>query len=424
MIKKLLVPLVSLVLMFALVLSGCGNSSESGNNSGKYNSKEKVTLTFWHTYSDTEKKVFNTEIIPLFEKQYPNIKIKSVTMPTNNLQQQVISAAAGASGPDVMRMDKSWVPEMAKLGAIKSVDSLQGFTELKSNQLKSAMDSNLYNGHYYGIPNDVNTKIAIYDKKLLKKTGLKQPPKTLKQLVQASKKIKDAKHFGIGLGGTAQWNFLPYFWSLGGELSNANYTKASGYLDSVASIHAVQQIVDWHKENLVNPAVLGGQPGFWDGIKSHQYLMIDDGPWFYSLQGSSAKENTTATAFPAGKAGSISILGGEDTVIFNSSQHAEAAWKFAKFIASEKIQVIMARKTGELPSNLKATKAITKGADAITKQYISQLKTAKSTVPSGNSGKIDDLLSKTFEAIYRGKTPVVAGLHNAAKQMDVLLQQK
>ncbi|MFT8872562.1 MAG: extracellular solute-binding protein [Sporolactobacillus sp.] len=424
MIKKCLVPVVSLLLMFALVLGGCGKSSGNNSSSSKYNSKEKVTLTFWHTYSDTEKKIFNNEIIPLFEKQYPNIKIKSVTMPTNNLQQQVISAAAGGSGPDVMRMDKGWVSEMAKLGALKSVDFMQGFSQLKGDQLTSAMDSNLYNGHYYGVPNDVNTKIAIYDKELLTKTGLKEPPKTLDQLVEASKTIKDPTHFGIGLGGTAQWNFLPYFWSLGGKLSNASYTKATGYLDSAASIRAIQQIVDWHKENLVNPAVLGGQPGFWDGIKSHQYLMIDDGPWFYSLQGTPAKESTTVAAFPAGKAGSISILGGEDTVIFNSTKHAEAAWEFAKFIASEQSQVIMAEKTGELPSNLSAMKKVTKNADSITKQYIRQLKTAKSTIPSGNAGKIDDLLSKTFEAIYRGKTSVAAGLHSAAQQMDTLLQQK
>ncbi|MDF2479172.1 MAG: extracellular solute-binding protein family 1 [Sphingobacterium sp.] len=419
--KKLSCMLAGLLVVAGL--AGCGNASGNGNESAKYNPKEKVTLTFWHTYSDTEKNVFNKEVIPLFEKKYPNIKIKSVTMPTNNLQQQVISAAAGKSGPDVMRMDKGWVPEIAKLGALQQIDTMKDFQKVKKSQLSAAMVSNLYKGHYYGIPNDVNTKIAIYDKVLLKKAGLKEAPKTIDELVAASKKIKDTKHFGIGLGGTAQWNFLPYFWSMGGKLSNDKFTKATGYLDSQASINAVQQIVNWHKQDLVNPAVLGGQPGFWDGIKSHQYLMIDDGPWFYSLQGAPAKKNTVAAQFPTGKSGSISILGGENTVIFNSTQHAAAAWIFAKFIASKEAQQIMAEKTGQLPSNLEAMKQVKASADQTTKQYIEQLGTAKPVIPSGNAGKIDDLLSKTFESIYRGKISVKAGLHNAATQLDTLLQQ-
>lgn len=112
-------------------------------------------------------------------------------MPYDGLKQQVISAVAGNATPDVMRMDIIWVPEFAKLGALQPVDNLEGFDAIKEKAFKGPMETNYFNGHYYGIPQDTNTKIAIYNKTLLQQAGLTEPPKTFDELVAAAEKIKE-----------------------------------------------------------------------------------------------------------------------------------------------------------------------------------------------------------------------------------------
>lgn len=410
-----------LILIFAL-LAGCSNSGSS--SSGSTDKSGKVTLVYWHTFSDEEEKVFKDKVIPMFEKENPEIHIKATRMPTENLEQQVISSAASSAGPDVMRMDLTWVAEFAKLGALKQLDDMEGFDEVKASQLEGNMQTNLYNKKYYGVPDDTNTKVAIYDNKSLKDAGLSEPPKTYDELMQAVKSVKDKNHLGVVIGGTGPWNILPYLWSLGGKVTNDDYTKASGYLNSDASVKATQQLVDWYKDGLIAKTVIGGQPGAWDGLKAHKYFMVDDGPWFYSLQGKEGKKNTTPALMPEGSAGSFSVVGGEDNVIFNGSKHPDAAWKFVKFLASEEPQKIMAEEVGLLPTNKKAMEDPELVKNPITKVYLEQLKTAKPRTPSGEFGKIKEVFSKTFEAIFRGKVSVKDGLDQAAKQIDTLLQSK
>ncbi|WP_201024125.1 extracellular solute-binding protein [Tepidibacillus decaturensis] len=420
-----------LIVSMAAISFGCAKSEETteGNNTGNEQTnasnqeetiKEPVTIEFWHTYSDTEEVIFNEQVLPLFEEKYPNIKVTSTRMPYEGLKQQVIAGVAGDAAPDLMRMDIIWVPEFAKLGALMSLDDMDGFGDVSGQLFPGPLATNYYNGKYYGLPLNTNTKVAIYNKELLAEAGLTEAPKTFDQLIEASKALKAKGKFGIGIGGTGPWGSLPYFWSLGGKITDENFTKASGYLNSPESIAALEKIVELNNEGLIAPTLLGGEPGTWDGVKE-QYLMIDDGPWFYSILGDEALEITTPALMPEGDGGSVSVVGGEDLVMFNTTKHPEEAWTFMKFLMTEEPQKIMAQ-TGLIPTNQQAAGSTEVLSVPFIKPYIEQLKTAQPRTPHPNWVKIEESLDLAFGKAVRGEMGAKEALDQAAKEIDEFLK--
>lgn len=409
-----------MIFSLGTIFAGCSSNTQETSNDGSSNS-DPVTIEFWHTYSDTEESVFNEQVIPLFQKQYPNVTVNATRMPYEGLKQQVIAGVAGNAAPDLMRMDIIWVPEFAKLGALMALDDKDGFSGLKDQLFPGPLSTNLYQGKYYGLPLNTNTKVAIYNKSLLAEAGLTESPKTFDQLINAAQTLKAKGKFGIGISGTGPWGSLPYFWTFGGNITDEAFTKSSGYLNSANSIAALEKMIQLNSQGLLAPTILGGEPGTWDGIKE-QYLMIDDGPWFYSILGEEVAELTVPALLPSGIGGSVSVVGGEDLVIFSNSKQPEMAWSFMKFLMTEEPQAIMAQ-TGLIPTNMKAANSEEVLTVPFIGPYIEQLETAKPRTPHPNWGKIEESLNFAFESAIRGEVTAKEALDQASKEIDSLLQE-
>lgn len=404
---------------------GSAPTNESGNAPAK--SGEKVTIEYWHTYSDQEEKVLAEEIKPLFEKENPGIELKLTRMPYEGLKEQVIAGVAGDAAPDLMRMDIIWVPEFAKMGALQDISKMDGFDELKPNLFEAPMETNAYNGGYYGVPVNTNTKIAIYNKAVMDEIGVTEAPKTMDEFVAAAKlAVAKGKPGAIGIGGANVWAASPYFWSLGGSLTNEDYTKVEGYLNSPESVKALETIVQWNKEGLVTPTILGGEPGAWDGMKNNDYMMIDDGPWFYSILMNEAEsafkplEQTIRGLMPEGAGGSRSVVGGEDLVIFTNSKHPQEAWTFAKWMLGEEPQKIMS-KLGLIPTNKTAANDPAFLEQPFVSEYVKQLETALPRTPIPQYGEMETIVNLAFEKAIRGELEPKAALDEAAKNIEAIL---
>lgn len=404
---------------------GSAPANESGNAPAK--GGEKVTIEYWHTYSDQEEKVLAEEIKPLFEKENPGIELKLTRMPYEGLKEQVIAGVAGDAAPDLMRMDIIWVPEFAKMGALQDISKMEGFDELKPNLFEAPMETNAYNGGYYGVPVNTNTKIAIYNKAVMDDIGVTEAPKTMDEFVAAAKlAVAKGKPGAIGIGGANVWAASPYFWSLGGSLTNEDYTKVEGYLNSPESVKALETIVQWNKEGLVTPTILGGEPGAWDGMKNNDYMMIDDGPWFYSILMNEAEstfkplEQTIRGLMPEGAGGSRSVVGGEDLVIFTNSKHPQEAWTFAKWMLGEEPQKIMS-KLGLIPTNKTAANDPAFLEQPFVTEYVKQLETAMPRTPIPQYGEMETIVNLAFEKAIRGELEPKAALDEAAKNIQAIL---
>ncbi|WP_339205188.1 extracellular solute-binding protein [Paenibacillus sp. FSL K6-3182] len=429
-----------LAAVMAFTITACGNGNNAPANSGGNAPKnesgnapaaggKKVTIEYWHTYSDQEEKVLTENIKPLFEKENPGIELKLTRMPYEGLKEQVIAGVAGDAAPDLMRMDIIWVPEFAKMGALQDISKNEGFDALKANTFEAPMETNAYNGGYYGVPVNTNTKIAIYNKAVLDEIGVKEAPATMDEFVAAAKlAVAKGKPGGIGIGGANVWAASPYFWSLGGSLTNEDYTKVDGYLNSPESVKALETIVQWNKDGLVTPTILGGEPGAWDGMKNNDYMMIDDGPWFYSILMNEAEskfkplEQTVRGLIPAGAGGSRSVVGGEDLVIFANSKHPQEAWTFAKWMLGDEPQKIMS-KLGLIPTNKTAANDPAFLEQPFVTEYVKQLETALPRTPIPQYGEMEGIVNLAFEKAVRGELKPKEALDEAAKNIEAILKK-
>ncbi len=378
---------------------------------------DAVTITFWHTYNTDgpETKQFDDVVLPGFKAVCPNITVNSVVQPYDGLHDQLVTSVAGGGLPDVMRMDIIWTPEFAALGALVPVDGLPGFADIASQVFPGPLATNQYQGATYGLPLDTNTQVLITNTQLIPTA-----PTTQDEVRAAAEAVKGDEQWGLALGGAGGWNIFPWFWSAGGSVTDDAYTTASGYLDSDASIAALQWIVDLKNDDLLGPSVTGGSPDSWGGFQAGQYGMLSDGPWFFPIIGTGMGDFVQPSLLPAGPGGSISVVGGENVVIFSTSPNQAAAWAFSRYLLSDEAQVAMAE-VGQLPVTASAS-----ASDVITgvpyyAPYIEQLKTARPRPVTPAWVQMDPILTDAFTAALRGdKTPADA-LHEAAAQIDPLL---
>ncbi|GGM38721.1 ABC transporter substrate-binding protein [Paraliobacillus quinghaiensis] len=439
--KKLKYSLLFSVLLILTLVSvacssdteGTANSSDTNQGDDSNNSKnvEKTEIDYWHTYGEQEEAVLFEEIKPAFEEEFPQYELKLTRQPLEGLKQQVIAAVSGGVAPDLMRMDIIWTPEFAALGALAEVSAMKGFDEVKERLYESPMKTNIYEGAYYGVPLNTNTKISVYNKEVLEAAGFSEPPKTMEELEEVAQAavandVKGAINV-MGVGKT--WDFLPYFWSLGGTLTNDDVTQFEGYLNSDESVEAIETLYGWYKDGLISETLLGGRPGTWEGIETGEYLAIDDGPWYFSILGKDQSkpdplDYTVRGNIPEGEGGSRSVIGGENLVVFKNAENKEGAWTFAKWMTSENAQEIMARGTGLIPTNKDAAQDEQFLELPYANEYVEQLETAlpRPTLPGWS--EIDRIISLNVEKVFRGELDVQEALDIAAKEADEVLNEE
>ena len=375
----------------------------------------KEQIEIWHTYSDEETRIFEKEVIPLFESEFPDIDVKPVRQPHNKqLMSALISRASVNRTPDIIRMDITWLPKFAELGLLYPVSEFEDFEKIKERFFQPPLESNKYRDAYYGLPLNTNTKAAIYNRDTMEQIGLEELPGTMDELLE----IVEEHGLKIGINDLSPWNTLPYFYGLGGKLLDPQYNRASGYFDSEKSVKAVKRLVQLYNNGHLPPEVLNGYPQTWENIRTGEYFMIDEGPWFYSVHSLMDLEvlnrQTKSAPFPSNEV-YTSVLGGENAVITKGSEHREAAWTFIKWMTTEVPQKMLLT-AGVLPTNNKVDMSSITEEYPYYKSYIDSIDRTFLRPPVPEWKEINSIYTEYFKLIFSGKMSAEEGLKKAAEK--------
>lgn len=410
---------VMLLLIFA---SGCGQQSIITDKSGvaRLNDNKVYEIEFWHTYSDAETQILEDQLIPAFEEAYPDIRVHPVRQANDaELKYTLISKASAGRAPDVVRMDIAWIPEFSQSGLLLPLSDNPDYDEVMSTLQSNTGSAGYYEDRHYSLPVNMNTKVAIYNRLLLKEAGLTEPPPTFAEVIELARK----QRLKIGIGGLEAWKSLPYIYALGGKMTSDDYTQATGYLNGENTIKAVEQLVSLYNEQLIDRNVISGGADNWEGVKTGSILVTDEGPWFYSVfQGEElerAVDSTVAAPFSPDY-GPASILGGEDLVIMQGAEYPSQAWAFMRWMVREDSQIAMS-KTGLIPTN-KEAKEIKAQDDSFIPPFTQALDHTFLRPPVKHWGKIDQVYLKYMTRIFQGELSVQEGLTLAAEQIDEWLK--
>jgi multiple sugar transport system substrate-binding protein len=377
-------------------------------------------INFWHTYStgSGEEQTMLEEIIPRFEAENPGISVVATGFPYGEFRQKLLTAYAGGVVPDLVRMDIIWVPEFADMGALEVLDGYDGFAGLKDAVFPGPLATNFWDGNYYGLPLDTNTQVMVYNADFVT-----SPPRTFDEFTAFAEQNSNPGDnvYAYAVPGPWAWFMLPWIWSNGGAVTDPEITTASGYLNSPGSVEVVELLVELYSLGYLAPTIAQTGLGSWEGLGAGSYLASQDGPWAHpSITAQYPELNLQHALMPAGKGGSVSVVGGEDIVMFADSRDKEAAWKFTQFLLSPWAQITMAH-TGQIPVISSALDDPFIVEHPFYGVYLEQLQTAKPRTPHPAWTRIEEAIQTAFQRAVAGEVSAQEALDQAAAQVDQLL---
>jgi len=437
--KHKLISMIMVTTFLTLSLYGCGTKSSNEVESKANDAKdvttaavetetditavdvavtEPVTIKFWHTYGDVEEAAFLNNVMPLWNKLYPNITVEAVRQDSSNYHEMIVTGFGTGDVPDVARIDIVNTAAYAAQGGLVALDGFEDFATVSATCLAGPLSTSLYKGHYYALPLDTNCKSAVINMNKLKEIGLTEVPVTLEEFIAA------ADGYGsylLSVSGVGGWDLYPYFWLFGGSITDDGYTTATGYLNSEESIAAVNTMLDLHKKGIFTIRDIDGTVDAWDGISSGEFAMFFEGPWYFSSYADSLAAGIVPATIPTYNGRSASVVGGENIAVFSTSKNQEAAYLFAKFMLSEEAQLAMLE-VGQLPvlSSLVDNAKVLE--NPVWSVYMKQMESAMTRTPSPNSSTIDQIWSDAMTNIFSAGADVTEELNNAATLMDEQLK--
>ena len=365
-------------------------------------------------YSEDDIRAMTTE----FEAANPGLKVNLEFVPYEALHDKIVAAqGAGASGYDVVLFDVIWPAEFAKHGFLQDVTSRID-AGLNSQVFDGAWTTVIYDNKRYGMPWILDTKYLFYNKDMLQKAGIANPPRTWAELSADAKIIKDK---GIVKS--------PIVWSWSqAEALICDYTtlvaayKGSFYngdkpsFDGGGALDAVKYMDQSLKDGLSNPnsreyleedvrkVFSNGDAAFalnW----TYMYAMAND-PKESKVVG---KVGIVPAPGVEGKTESSAVNGSMGLGITANSGHPDEAWKYITFITSQPVQNKYAKLSLPIWKSSYDDPVVTKGQEeliAAAKQSIAVLYPRPSTVAYQ---ELSAILQKRIQEVLLGKsTPDVA----------------
>lgn len=425
--------IVGAITILSFALSACGPAQPSTEQPSTVQetieevsaptttAEEPITLTFWHIYSEAEMRMLEDTLIPQFEAEHPGVQVQSVQIPYNEFRRKLLIAISGGTAPDLIRSDIIWVPEFAYMGATVALDELMpDFDDFSSAVFEGPLATNYFNGHYYGLPLDTNNRVLVYNEDMFEAAGIEAPPTTIEEFLVDCEKIHDLgdDKYCFADGGTYAWAVNPWIWSFGGDVTDPDITVSTGYLNGTNTKSAYEFLKTLLDNGYMHPGILGGGVDTWGGFGNDEIAMILEGPWFPTIFGT--EKAYGFSLMPAGPGGPVSVIGGEDIVMFRQSQHKEEAAAFIRFMLSEESQIAMAS-VGQMP----VLKSLADPDSPIDLDFygifLEQAETAKARTPHPNFTKIEGIYLNAGLSYLRGEQSFEEAFDAAVTQIDPLL---
>jgi len=155
------------------------------------------------------------KLTPEFTKKYPDINVKWVVLPENELRQKItLDVSSGAGSYDVATVGAYETGIWAKNGWIEPLNPLFAKNQTirtsydLSDVLAPIRQALSYNGQLYALPFYAESSMTFYRKDLFQKAGLRMPQNpTWQQVEQFAAKIHNPSQgvYGICMRGLPGW---------------------------------------------------------------------------------------------------------------------------------------------------------------------------------------------------------------------------
>ena len=261
--KKRMVKLVALSMtsLMAASLTACGGDSKnasSSETSGDDKSAKKESgddeskeIVYWNIGTESPDKDVIAKAVDKFNSETESGYTVTV-VPTQNdtYKEKLVVAMSSGECPD---MYSNWsggpMYEYIDSGFGQPIDDLFNASEIKDKLMDAAVAQATYNDHVYAVPyQNVSLAGIFYNKEMFEKYGLSEP-KTLADLENICKTLKDNGITPFALANGSKWTGSMYFMSLAARYGGLEpFQKAvagEGKFTDDCFIKAGEKIQEW-----------------------------------------------------------------------------------------------------------------------------------------------------------------------------------
>lgn len=272
-------------------------------------------------------------------------------------------SVAGGEPPDVVKFDRYAIAEWAARDAFLSLDELVATEQAtthpdavrRENFYSNVWDEASYKGHIYAVPCDVDCRVLVYNKDMLRRAGLVDakgealPPRTWEELREYSKKLNRyedglLKTIGFAPNFGNSWLYM-FGWMAGARFMSADGTKC--LINEAPVVRALTFMRDIYNDAGGYAKVLAFQSGFQGGyldplLQGKVAMKIDTSLQmaFYSQYGRDLDLGVAPAPLPADRLAAgvdkVTWSGGFAFAIPRNARNRDAAWDFIRFATSER----------------------------------------------------------------------------------------
>lgn len=323
--------LLGAVALSALVFGGCS----SGNNSNDDGDKTEIKYYSFSATPDYEDQL--NDMVDKFEKENPDITVDVELVPYDDYFTKLQTLIAGDQTPDVFELNYENFVSYAEKGALLDLDKYiaddEDFDPDTIN--KEALEAFQYDGKQYGMVESFSNVVTFYNKDLFDDADVDYPSAdwTWADEVAAAKKLTDSDKDVWGTCSPVTMNeFFKVAAQNGGSLQdeNGNWT-----LNDPKNVEALEYMVNNVTKEKISPSPeeMSGQQSE-DLFLNGQLAMVHTGIWMFSTFNDA--DFDWDIQVEAGNTQKAAHFFANGIAVSKDTKHAEASYKFTKFMSSSK----------------------------------------------------------------------------------------
>lgn len=349
-------------ILCVLLCMGCGQKKQDTN-----------TITVWHWMTDRQKAF--EELAAQYEKQ-TGIKVKiDLYAPSDAYTQRIIASAQAHALPDIYGiLDKKeifasfilsgFVADLTPAFEANNKEWEQSLFE-KALDVNRFKESNVYGvkAGIYGVPIDVTNIQMLYNKKLLVRAGIQEPPKTLDEFIATAQALHRIGVSGLVSGWGEMWmiNCLASNYAfniMGEEKVMATFRGEVPYTDPdwIKVFSVFKKLSDGKvlAEGIVTKPNKDAEQDF----ALERAAFAFNGSWCVNVYQKMNPNLEYGVMLPpvANPNLPMRIWGGAGSsfVVNAASTHPEKVIEFLKWVTAPEQQAYLAKETNNLPANRRA----------------------------------------------------------------------
>lgn len=355
-ILRTLALLVVLSILSTVLLTGCGTtgtdtgtqaastpaapaqSTAAAEPAAPAPSDEKVTITFTNFMASGDNAKYLTSMIDEFNKQFPNITVKSENVGYGDYFTAMQTRLAGGTAPEVYELNYENFVSYATQGVLADVTPYFAASQFDTSVLnEAALKAFQYEGKQYGLPETFSNVLLFYNKNLFDQAGIAYPTAdwTWADEQKAAEKIRALGKNTFGIFHPVQTSeFFKTVQQNGGSLLSAD--KKSYTINTPENVATLEAMVNRIKSGVMPTPAQVGAAGDWSLFQSGRLGMIVTGVWAFPQFTKEIKDFKWDVQVEPGNIKKATHFFSNGLVLNKDSKLGAQAFEFAKFMSSSK----------------------------------------------------------------------------------------